>query len=172
MKNAVYSGETVNYTVGATPVTSGDVVVIGELRGIAVTSGVEDDVIAVALEGVYEIPKLTTSGQVFAQGAKVYFDETAKKAVIDPTETFLGIAFADTVQADTVVQVMLPESGTNAYTPAAVVAAMGTNTITLSTSNTYTDAAVKAAVDAGLATVTTKVNAILTALKDAGLMTT
>lgn len=54
--------------------------------------------------------------------------------------------------------------------------------ITLSTSDTYTDSAVKAAVDAGLAGVTakvetrldaldTKVNAILAALRTAGVLT-
>ncbi len=72
-------------------------------------------------------------------------------------------------------------------TPQADVADIGASnlaatTITLSTSNTYTDAAVKSAVDTGLAGVTakaetrfdaidTKVNAILAALRLAGVLT-
>lgn len=71
------------------------------------------------------------------------------------------------------------DTGFNA-TPAADVAAnspASADTIALSTSDTYTDAAVNTAVNAALATAIadlnatrTQINAILTALKNAGLM--
>jgi len=78
------------------------------------------------------------------------------------------------------------DEGFNA-TPAEAVAPLGTTTniptvsVTLSTSDTYTDAAVKAAIDAGANAVRTatesrldaieaKLDALLSALTDAGLM--
>lgn len=54
--------------------------------------------------------------------------------------------------------------------PAAVdgttVDAIGTVTITLSTSDTYADADVKAAVDAALATITDKIDALIAHMND------
>lgn len=104
MKNCIADGDVFDYTASGT-ITSGQVVIMGDIGGIAVTSGVSGDVIAVNVCGVYSVTKLTTSGNVFAQGAKVYHDGST--ATIVDTDTFLGYAYKAAVQADATVQVKL-----------------------------------------------------------------
>lgn len=104
MKNCIADGDVFDYTASGN-ITSGQVVIMGDIGGIAVTSGVSGDVIAVNVCGVYSVTKLTTSGNVFAQGAKVYHDGTT--ATVVDTDTFLGYAYKAAVQADTTVQVKL-----------------------------------------------------------------
>lgn len=70
MKNFVQEGEVLNYTVpNATSITSGDIVVVGDLVGVAAKSGEAEDKIAVNLEGVFELPKVAGA---LTQGQKVY----------------------------------------------------------------------------------------------------
>ena len=96
----------------------------------------------------------------------------------------LEVAMARRAEAKEIADAI--DVGFNA-TPAAAVAALGTTvniptvSVTLSTSNTYSDAAVKTAIDAGANAVRTaaesrldaieaKVDALIAALKAAGLM--
>jgi predicted RecA/RadA family phage recombinase len=72
MTNYVAEGEVFNYTVPSGGVTSGDLVLLGALVGVAVNTGVEDDLIAVNVCGVYEVAK---AAGAISQGAAVYFDE-------------------------------------------------------------------------------------------------
>lgn len=71
-QNYIQPGDTIDYVVPAAGVTSGDVVVLeDDLIGIALATGVEDDVVSIMLEGVFDIAK--ASGAITA-GAKVYYD--------------------------------------------------------------------------------------------------
>lgn len=102
--------EVVPYLVpSATTIASGDVVVFaaGGLKGVALGSGTAGETIRVLVVGTVTIPKLTTSGNVFAQGAKVYYDTSTGKASIDDAKEFLGYAFNAAILADTTVNVRL-----------------------------------------------------------------
>jgi len=70
-QNYIESGDVKDVTLSGT-VTSGSIVEIGELVGVALGSGVSGDVVAVALEGVFELTKVTGSGKSFTLGQKVY----------------------------------------------------------------------------------------------------
>lgn len=102
--------EVVPYIIPAsTTIASGDVVVFaaGGLKGVALRGGTTGDTIRVLVVGTVTITKLTTSGNVFAQGAKVYYDTSTQKASIDNTKEFLGYAFNAAILADTTVNVRL-----------------------------------------------------------------
>jgi predicted RecA/RadA family phage recombinase len=60
----------------------GQVVVVGDLIGVAKGAGTTGDLVIVDLEGVFTLPKATpeTWG---TQGAKLYYDATAKKVTTD-----------------------------------------------------------------------------------------
>ena len=72
MKNYVKKGESINYTVPAGGVTSGDIVLMNDLVGVAASTGVENDVVPVAVCGVYSVAK---AAEAMAVGEKLYFDE-------------------------------------------------------------------------------------------------
>lgn len=76
MKNYIQKGEVINFVIPAeTDVTSGQIVTIGTVAGVAVTGGDAGDTIAVQLDGVFKLPK--ASG-VINQGAKVYVSATGE----------------------------------------------------------------------------------------------
>lgn len=67
-------GEVIKYTAAATH-SSGDPIVIGEQIGIALNDAVNGDVISVAMEGVFVVPKV--SAAVIAIGESVIWDASA-----------------------------------------------------------------------------------------------
>jgi len=69
----VHEGESVDYTPGA-DVTAGDVVVQEELVGVAKTPIASGALGALAVEGVFDVPKATGVGEGIAAGAQVYWD--------------------------------------------------------------------------------------------------
>lgn len=73
MKNFVSAGKTLLYTAGAN-ISSGQVVNLTTMIGIAVTDIANGASGAVELEGVFELTK--KSGDTFAVGTKVYWDPT------------------------------------------------------------------------------------------------
>jgi len=90
MKNYIQLGD--NITVPApAAVTSGSVVVIGSLYGVAAedaASGVDVDVIT---RGVFELAKVSTDA--FAVGDAVYFDAATKLVTATATgNTKIGVA--------------------------------------------------------------------------------
>jgi predicted RecA/RadA family phage recombinase len=70
MTNYIQEGCSIDYTVLSGGVTSGDLVLIEAMVGVCASTGVEDDVIAVAIDGVYEVPKVTGA---ISQGEVLYF---------------------------------------------------------------------------------------------------
>ena len=72
--NYVQRGNTLNFTPAA-PVASGSVVVAGHVLGIALTDIPAGAVGALAIEGVFTVPKV--AGAVFAVGEALLFDVSA-----------------------------------------------------------------------------------------------
>ncbi len=120
MKNYVQEGDSVNYTVpNATTIASGDVVAIGNLTGVAVTSGTAGDVIVVNLCGVYELPK--DAPLVITQGDRLFWNASNKEITKTATDRPIGAAWASAASADTTVLVSLYEGGVR-FQPAAAEA--------------------------------------------------
>lgn len=67
-------GDVLDYVAGGA-ITNGQVVVMGHALGVALKSGVSGEIIPVAIEGVFELPKVP--GAVFVQGEKLIFDVSA-----------------------------------------------------------------------------------------------
>lgn len=71
---SVQKGDVINYTAGA-EIDSGDVVVTGHTIGVALTDIANGDVGAIAIEGVFTVPKV--SAAVFTVGEKLIYDVSA-----------------------------------------------------------------------------------------------
>lgn len=155
MTNFIQDGDTIEYVNAGSAISAGDVVVIGKLVGIAVTDiAATTGVGTVSLEGVFNVPKHV--GTAFTQGAQLFWDGT--EVTNDPTDTPLGTAHDAAGSSDATINAKLLASGDS--TPqAAVVAAV--------TTADGSDAATTQALANALKT---SVNAILTSLKNAGLM--
>ena len=85
MKNYIEKGEFL-HTVLADTVKGGDLVITEDTIGVAVSDGNGIDLCAVAVEGVFELPKAT--GVTMAQGKKAYF--------ISADKTVTGVASGNT----------------------------------------------------------------------------
>jgi predicted RecA/RadA family phage recombinase len=107
MKNLVWDGKTIQYTVAGLAVKSGDIVVLEDIAGVAVAGGNVGDTITLAIEGVYSLPK--GSGAI-AKGKKVYVNVTEGVATVVTTassNTFIGYAWEAAQTGDTKVEVKL-----------------------------------------------------------------
>lgn len=97
--NKISRGERLDVVLGATT-ASGDVVVAGDILGIATIAGVSGDTVAIDTKGVFECPKAT--GQAWAVGNTLYWDATAKNFTTTSTSNKrAGIAAAVQLSADT-----------------------------------------------------------------------
>jgi predicted RecA/RadA family phage recombinase len=105
MKNFIEDGKVLNYKVTGAAVKSGDIVIAGKLVGIAVTDGAVGDIIAVAIDGVYSLPK--ASGAL-AQGAAAYVI-TADGTITGTatSNTFIGYVWKAAAAGDATVEVKL-----------------------------------------------------------------
>lgn len=72
--NQTQHGESIVITAGAN-ITSGQVVRVGQLLGVAITDIANGSTGAIALEGVFTVPKV--SGAVIAQGESLTWDASA-----------------------------------------------------------------------------------------------
>ena len=73
--NYVQNGEVLAYTNAGSAIASGDVVVIGNIMGVAMTDIATDETGSVAIEGVFVLPKV--EGAVIGQGESVIWDASA-----------------------------------------------------------------------------------------------
>src|SRR5687768_9773246 len=72
----VQAGGVINYANAGAAIAAGDVVVMGHIIGVALTDiGATTGVGAVAIEGVFTVPKV--SAAVFVQGEKLIWDVSA-----------------------------------------------------------------------------------------------
>lgn len=104
-KNLKALGEVFDYTCTG-DVSSGQLVVMNDTVGVAITDGKTGDVIAVRVEGVFELPKLSSSD--IAQGKKVYWDATNGQINLTASgNTYAGKAYVAAGTGATTVQVSL-----------------------------------------------------------------
>jgi len=69
----IHDGKSIDYTPSS-DVTAGDVVVQGELVGVAKLDIAADALGALAVTGVFDFPKATGGGSAIGAGANVYWD--------------------------------------------------------------------------------------------------
>jgi len=107
----VHDGKSIDYTPGA-DVSAGDVVVQNDLIGIAkldIASGVLG---ALAVTGVFDVPKTAGVGESIAAGVKVYWDVAdgvAKEDAEAGANKYLGKTVAAAGDDDTTVRVRLEQ---------------------------------------------------------------
>lgn len=104
MVTFVQDANCIDYTP-ATAVEAGAVVVQGSLVGVAKTGIEAGKLGALALEGVYDVPK--ASATTFAAGAAVYFDASNKVAVATSNSILLGHATQAAVSGGATVRIVL-----------------------------------------------------------------
>jgi predicted RecA/RadA family phage recombinase len=111
MPTAVFVSE--GNAIDCTPtanVAAGDVVVQGDLVGVARTPIVADAPGSLAVSGVFDLPKATGAGSAIAIGIQAYWDATNK--VVTATATgnkYLGKTTKAAADADVTVRVRLSQ---------------------------------------------------------------
>lgn len=112
MTNKIANGHVLHVPISST-IAAGDVVELTDMIGVAVSGGVSGDTIAVDICGVFELAK--TTGESFAQGQKLWWDEATKKLTTDSdpggspgAAIFAGNAYVAAGVNDTTAQVKLP----------------------------------------------------------------
>ena len=113
MKNYTSNGAVLDHVASA-DLTGGAPVVMGDSVGVAVADIATGSTGAVAVEGVYELPKAT--GTAWTQGAAVDFDASEGAFTVNLSATTgdvtgVGIAAADAPAAATVGLVKLANPG-------------------------------------------------------------
>jgi len=105
----VQDGSSIDYTP-AGDVAAGDVVVQNDLVGIAKQPIAAGALGALAVVGVFEVPKATGSGTAIGAGAKVYWDGANSQATGSATgNTYMGKAVAAAGDDDATVRVRLSQ---------------------------------------------------------------
>jgi len=95
----VHDGNSIDYTPAA-DVAAGDVIVQGDLVGVAKLDIPADVLGALAVTGVFDFPKATGVGTAIAAGATVYWDVADTEAKED-SETGANKLIGKTIQAAT-----------------------------------------------------------------------
>jgi predicted RecA/RadA family phage recombinase len=80
----VHDGRSIDYTPGSA-VAAGDVIVQGELVGIARTPIAANALGSLAVAGVFDFAKATGGGTAITAGANVYWDDTNNVATTTAT---------------------------------------------------------------------------------------
>jgi predicted RecA/RadA family phage recombinase len=155
MTNYIQPGHSMEYSNSGSAIEAGDVVVLGDRCGVAVTDiAATTGTGTVNLVGVYQLGK--DADEAFVQGDELFWDaadSTATKTASGNTP--LGIAHVAAAESATTCMVRLKDHSKRAANVAALAQDI---------SASPTEAEVQA--------ISTKVDAILTALKNAGLMKT
>jgi len=107
----VHEGNSIDYTPSA-DVAAGEVVVQGDLIGVAKTPIAADKLGALAVTGVFDFPKAAGGGTAITAGTTVYWDEADEEAKAD-SETgdnkLIGKVVQDAADADTTVRARLSQ---------------------------------------------------------------
>ena len=104
-----YPGDEIHVASAAAAQNAGDVVQVGGLAGVVEgLSNIEvGDPMNVRVKGVFEVA--SASATVFAEGATVNWDDTAKLAITAAGDWTLGKAAKAKANGETVVSVILNE---------------------------------------------------------------
>jgi predicted RecA/RadA family phage recombinase len=107
----IHDCKSIDHTPSA-DVAAGDVVVQGDLIGIAKLDIVAGTLGALAVTGVFDLPKTVGIGEAIAGGAKVYWDEAESVAKTDDeagANKYLGKTVRASVDDDATVRVRLEQ---------------------------------------------------------------
>lgn len=104
MASTRHDGDVIDYTP-TTGVAAGDVIQLGTMVTVAPRPIAANALGAVAVEGVFSLPKPTGSGTDYAQGSKVYW--YGSQAVTGVTGVQAGYVVAKPATTDTTVKVLL-----------------------------------------------------------------
>jgi len=107
----IHDGKAIDYTPGSA-VSAGDVVVQGDLVGVAKLDIAANALGALAVEGVFDFPKAAGGGTAITAGAKVYWDvgdTEAKEDAEAGANKYLGKVVTAAADADTTVRVRLEQ---------------------------------------------------------------
>jgi len=105
MKNYIAPGKTLSVVAGASGITAGTALVVGDIVGVPKISAAEGETASVDIEGVFELPKATGA---IAQGKKVYYIVATKNFTGTAGSNVLaGIAYEAAASADTTIKVAL-----------------------------------------------------------------
>lgn len=156
MKNYICEGDTLEVTAGS-DIASGAPVLSGGLFGVATNSAKTGEVVAVRVKGVYELAKAT--GASWSLGDKLYWDASESEVTKTAAGNLpIGFAYQAAGSADAVGLVLLvSEVSGQSVAVADIATADGSDAGTTQTLANATKV---------------KVNAILAALRAAGLMAT
>jgi len=113
MTRFIHDGNSIDYTPNSA-VTAGDVVVQGELVGVAKLDIAANALGGLAVVGVFDFPKAGGAVVTFAAGANAYWDAANSTAVAtsgDPagTNKLIGKVVKAAADADTTVRVRLSQ---------------------------------------------------------------
>lgn len=165
MKNFVQPGKSIVVTASGV-IDGGDVVISGGLIGIAQDTVANGQQVVVHLEGVYTLPKATPL--VITQGDKLFWNGTAVTKT--SSDTPLGYAFLSALSAATFVQVRLePMQPSAANIPQTTVAPANVGTLT-GVDGSGDNAASVVDTQAAIDELETKLNAVITALEAADIL--
>ena len=104
MKNWIQPGDTVT-VVAPAAASSGGGVLVGALFGVAISDAAAGDNLEMITEGVVDLPKAAVA---ITQGAKVYWDNTAKTVTnVVGANTLIGCALLAVAVGDAIVRVRL-----------------------------------------------------------------
>ena len=120
MKNYVAEGKIVNVTAPY-DVTSGGGALVGNLFGVAAMTALSGSAVDIYREGIFDLAKPVSTGITFAQGDRVYWDNTNKVVTSAVNgNRLVGIAMAAAADADATARVMV------GHVPPGVLTAVGT----------------------------------------------
>ena len=107
----IHDGKAIDYTPGSA-VSAGDVVVQGELVGVAKVPIAANALGALAVTGVFDLPKATGGGTAITAGANVYWDVADTEAKEDSesgANKLIGKTVAAAADGDATVRVRLSQ---------------------------------------------------------------
>jgi len=105
MKNKIQKGDTITVTAPYN-VLSGQGVLAGALFGVAATDAANGTPVEIARTGVFDITALQTD--TASQGAKIYWDNTARRLTTTATNnTLVGAVTLAKTAVDTAARVLL-----------------------------------------------------------------
>lgn len=106
MTNYIQEGDVLEAVAPSGGVVSGTAYLFGVMVGVACVSAAETESFSLAVSGVFELPKATS--QAWAVGAKLYWDDTAKKFTTTSSgNTAAGNAAKAAGSSDTTGHVLL-----------------------------------------------------------------
>lgn len=104
MNNYIQGGDIVTVVAPAT-LTSGSGFIVGALFGVASSDAASGDDVEMVVEGVVDLPKAAVA---ITQGAKLYWDNTAKNLTTTATgNTLVGCAIVAAAGGDSTVRMLL-----------------------------------------------------------------